>query len=198
MRKMTVLTPFLLAVLVLVGCAKPPQAEIDEAKGAVQTAVSAEASDYAGDSLRAAQDAVAQLDQELKAQEEKFALFRSYKKASELAAAAKSAGEKAEADAKAGKEAARQAAESMMAEATTLLTEVKEMLDKAPKGKGTAADLEMMKSDLAGVESSLADAQNSFNAEKYLEAKSKIEAAMSGANGVKSALEQAMAAKGRR
>lgn len=198
MRKMTVLTPFLLAVLVLVGCAKPPQAEIDEAKGAVQTAVSAEASDYAGDSLRSAQDAVAQLDQELKAQEEKFALFRSYKKASELAAAAKAAGEKAEADAKAGKDAARQAAETMMAEANALLTEVKEMLDKAPKGKGTAADLEMMKSDLAGVESSLADAQNSFNAEKYLEAKSKIEAAMSGANSVKSALEQAMAAKGRR
>lgn len=198
MRKMTVLTPFLLAVLVLVGCAKPPQAEIDEAKGAVQTAVAAEAGDYAGDSLRAAQDAVAQLEQELKAQEEKFALFRSYKKASELAAAAKAAGEKAEADAKAAKEAARQAAESMMAEATALLTEVKEMLDKAPKGKGTAADLEMMKSDLAGVESTLADAQNSFNAEKYLEAKSKIEAAMSGANSVKSALEQAMAAKGRR
>ena len=85
MRKALLLTPVLLVALVVVGCAKPPQAEIDAAKNAVQAAVSAEAGDYAGESLQEAQDAVAQLEQELKAQEEKFALFRSYKKASELA-----------------------------------------------------------------------------------------------------------------
>lgn len=198
MRKIMFLMPVLFVALVMVGCAKPPQAEIDAAKGAVQSAVSAEAADYAGSSLQAAQDAVAQLDQELKAQEEKFALFRSYKKASELAASAKAAGEKAAADADAGKAAAKAECETMMAEAGALVAQVKEMIDKAPRGKGTQADLEMLKSDLAGVESSLADAQNSFNAEKYLDAKSKIEAAMSAANNVKTAIEEAMAAKGRK
>lgn len=197
MRKALLLTPVLFVALVVVGCAKPPQAEIDAAKNAVQTAMSAEAGDYASGSLQAAQDAVAQLDQELKAQEEKFALFRSYKKASELAAAAKTAGEKAEADAQAGKAQAKQEVETMMTEATALVTTVKEMIDKAPRGKGTQADLEMLKSDLAGVESSLADAQNSYNAEKYLDAKAKIQSAMTAANDVKAAIEAAMAAKGK-
>lgn len=197
MRKAMLLTPVLFVALVVVGCAKPPQAEIDAAKAAVQTAVSAEAGDYASGSLQAAQDAVAQLDQELKAQEEKFALFRSYKKTSELAAAAKSAAEKAEADAQAGKAQAKQEVETMMAEANALVTSVKEMIDKAPRGKGTQADLEMLKSDLAGVESSLADAQNSYNAEKYLDAKAKIQSAMTAANDVKAAIEAAVAAKGK-
>lgn len=197
MRKALLLTPVLFVALVVVGCAKPPQAEIDAAKAAVQTAVSAEAGDYASGSLQAAQDAVAQLDQELKAQEEKFALFRSYKKTSELAAAAKSAAEKAEADAQAGKAQAKQEVETMMTEANALVTSVKEMIDKAPRGKGTQADLEMLKSDLAGVESSLADAQNSYNAEKYLDAKAKIQSAMTAANDVKAAIEAAVAAKGK-
>lgn len=198
MRKALFLTPVLIVALAVVGCAKPPQAEIDAAKNAVQAAVTAEAGDYAGGSLQEAQDAVAQLDQELKAQEEKFALFRSYKKASELAAAAKSAGEKADADAQAGKQQAMDEAQSMMTEANTLVADVQTMLDKAPRGKGTQADLDMLKNDLAGVESSLADAQNSYNAGKYLDAKSKIQAAMGAANDVKTAIEQAMAARGRR
>jgi hypothetical protein len=89
-------------------------------------------------------------------------------------------------------------AQNMMTEANTLVADVKTMLEKAPRGKGTQADLEMLKNDLAGVESSMADAQNSFNAGKYLDAKSKIQAAMGAANDVKTAIEQAMAARGRR
>src|SRR5262245_59672517 len=100
MRKMGVFLAGIFAVALLVGCAKPPQADVDAAKAAVQQARSMEAADYAPDALRAAEDAQAQLDTELKAQEEKFALFRSYKKATELAATAKAAGEKAQTAAK--------------------------------------------------------------------------------------------------
>lgn len=194
MRKMMMVFAFVL-VLVMVGCQKPPQQDIDAAKAAVDAARAAEATDYAPDSLKAAEDATAQLDAELKAQEQKFALFRSYKKSKELADAAKAAGEKASADAKAKKEQVKQEAQTLITDATNALNEAKALLEKAPKGKGTQADLEAMKGDLAGVESSVTEAQNAFNAEKYLDAKSKAEAAKTTAGNVKTSIEQAIEAK---
>ncbi len=194
MRKIMMVLPFVLVLVMMVGCQKPPQQDIDAAKQAVETA-RAEASEYAPDSLKAADDAVTSLDAELKAQEGKFALFRSYKKTAELAATAKAAGEKAAADAKEKKEQAKQEASTLITDAKTALDEAKALLEKAPKGKGTAQDIEQMKADLAGVESTLTEAQNSFNAEKYLDAKSKAEAAKTNAGNVKTAIEQAIEAK---
>ena len=64
-------------VALAVGCAKPPQAEIDAAKAALESA-RAEASEYAPEAFSAAEDAMANLETELKTQEEKFALMRRY------------------------------------------------------------------------------------------------------------------------
>jgi len=199
MRKMMVVLPFVLVLVLMVGCAKPPQAAIDSAKSALDAANAAEAAEYAGDSLKSAEDALAALNQELKAQEEKFALFRSYKKAEELAGAAKAAGEKAAADAEAGKEAAKMAATEAIASLNTALTEAKEMLDKAPRGKGTQADLEMMKADLSGAETAAGEAQSLLDAGKYNDAKAKADAAMDTITRTKDAIMAAMEArKGRR
>jgi protein TonB len=86
------------------GCASPPVADMDAAKAAVDKATTERASEYAPESLRAAQDAQAAADVELKAQDDKW--FKSYDKTRELAVAAKAAGDKAAADAIAGKAAA--------------------------------------------------------------------------------------------
>src|SRR6266545_4233372 len=86
------------------GCASPPSADVDAAKAAVDKATTEHADQYAAESLKAAQDARAALDVELKAQEGK--VFKSYDKTRELAIAAKAAGDKAAADAVAGKEKA--------------------------------------------------------------------------------------------
>jgi hypothetical protein len=195
MRKMMVVLPLVLVLVMLVGCQKPPQADIDAAKASLDGARAAEATDYAPDSLKAAEDSQAQLDAELKVQEQKFALFRSYKKATELSQATKSAGEKASVDAKAKKEQVKGEAQTLITEAKTALDEAKALLEKAPKGKGTQADLEAMKADLMAVETSINEAQNSFNAEKYLDAKSKAEAAKTQAGNVKTSIEQAIEAK---
>jgi hypothetical protein len=195
MRKILAVVPAVLVLAMMVGCAKPPQPSIDAANAALASAKTAEAADYAADSLKGAEDAVAALQTELKTQEEKFALFRSYKKAEELAASAKAAGEKAAADAAAAKEAAKNAATQGLAELKTALDEAKMALDKAPKGKGTQADLEMMKNDLTGVESAVAEAENALNAGKYKDAQAKIDAAKQTVANTKSAIEQAVAAK---
>ena len=90
--------------ITVTGCASPPNADVDEAKAAVDKATTDRADRYAAESLKTAQDARAALDVELKAQESKW--VKSYDKTRELAAAAKAAGDKAAADAVAGKEKA--------------------------------------------------------------------------------------------
>src|SRR3970282_1793010 len=77
------------------GCAQPPTAEVDAARAKVK-AIAAEAAAFAPDAYKAAQDAVAQLDAETRAQAEKFALTRSYARVSELAAAAGTAADRAQ------------------------------------------------------------------------------------------------------
>ena len=194
MRKMW-LVGVLAVALAAAACAAPPQAAIDAAKAAMDKASAAGAAEYAADSLKAAQDAQAALEAEIKVQADKFALFRSYTKATELANAAKTAGEKAEQDAVAGKENAKNEATALIEEAKTALTAAQEMLAKAPKGKGTAADLEAMKADLAGAETSITDASTAMGAERYLEAKAKAEAAKNAAGTVSNAVQAAIDAK---
>lgn len=147
------------------------------ATSALAAAKTAEAADYAPAALASAETAAAALQAELKAQSEKFALTRSYTKATELATAAKAAADAAAAEAVTGKE-------QMKTEATTLVAGVRSAVEaataalaKAPKGKGSAADIEAMKSDVAGVQTALADMDAAIAAGKYKDAKVKAEAA---------------------
>ncbi len=110
----------------VMGCASPPNAEVDAARAAVDRAASDRAGQYAADSLKAAQDARTALDAELKAQEGQW--FKSYDKTREFAIAAKAAGDKAAADAVAGKEKAEAVA-------------AKEKVAVAARAKATTAPL---------------------------------------------------------
>jgi len=175
------------------GCGAAPTADIDAAKTAITTAGTAGAGDYAASSLKAAEDAQAALDAELKAQDGKW--FKSYDKAKELAAAAKGAGEKAAADATAGKEKAKADATQAVTDAKAALTEAQGLLEKAPKGKGSAADIAAMKTDLATVETTIAEAEAALGNAKYIDAQAKAESAKNAATTVKTAVETAMAAK---
>jgi TonB family protein len=101
--------------ITVTGCASPPNADVDAAEAALDKAATDGAGQYAPESLKAAQDARAALDAELKTQEGK--LFKSYDKAKELAVAAKAAGDKAAADAVAGKQKADAVAAKAKADA---------------------------------------------------------------------------------
>jgi hypothetical protein len=179
--------------LTMVGCGAPPTADIDAAKTAIANAGTAGAAEYAAPSLKAAEDAQAALDAEVKAQDGKW--FKSYDKAKELALAAKAAGDKAAADAAAGKEKAKADATQAIADAKAAVTESEELLKKAPKGKGSAADLAAMKTDLTTAGTTITEAETALNDGKYLDAKAKAESAKNAAATVKTAVEEAMAAK---
>jgi hypothetical protein len=181
--------------LMSVACAKEPTDAIGAAKASLEAAKTAGAADYAPAALASAETSAAALDAELKAQSEKFALTRSYAKANELAAAAKADAEKAAAEAVTGKE-------QMKAEATTLIAGVRGSLDaakqalaKAPKGKGSAADLEAMNADVAGVEASLGEMDAAMAAGNYKDAKVKAEAAKATLDKIVADVAAAVAAK---
>jgi len=177
----------------LVACATPPTADIDAVKTAISGADAAGAAEYAADSLKAAQDAQAALDAELKAQEGNW--MKSYDKAKTLAAAAKAAGEKATTDATAGKEKAKADATQGIADAKAALTAAQALLAKAPKGKGTAADLAAMKTDLETAATTITEAEAALGSVKYLDAKAKAASAKAAADKVTADVEAAKAAK---
>jgi hypothetical protein len=188
-----ILTLVLGLAVTMVGCGTPPTADIDAAKTAITNAGTAGAADYAAPSLKAAEDAQAALDAELKAQDGKT--FKSYDKAKELAIAAKAAGEKAAADAAAGKEKAKADATQAITDAKAAVTEAEGLLMKAPKGKGSAADLAAMKTDLTTAATTITEAETALADGKFLDAKAKAESAKNAAATVKTAVEEAMAAK---
>ena len=107
--------------ITVTGCASPPNADVDAAKASLDTAVADHANQYAAESLKAAQDARAALDAELKAQEGKW--FKSYDKTKELAVAAKAAADKAATDAVAAKERADAVAAKEKADAAAATTD---------------------------------------------------------------------------
>jgi len=194
MRKMMAVLPFVFVLVLMVGCAKPPQDGINAAMASLDAAKPL-ASEYAADSLRSAEDAKAALDAELKAQDAKFALFRSYKKTDELVNDLKAKADKAAADGQAGMEQAKNDATTAINDATTAVTDAQAQLDKAPRGKGTQADLEAMKSDLAAATSTINDANAAMAAEKYNDAKAKADAAKASATNVVSQIQAAIEAK---
>jgi protein TonB len=101
--------------ITVTACDSPPTADVDAAKAAVDKAATDRADQYAAESLKAARDAQAALDLELKAQDGKW--VKSYGKSKELAVAAKAAGDKATAEAAAAKEKADAAAAKAQAAA---------------------------------------------------------------------------------
>jgi chromosome segregation ATPase len=192
MRKLLILT-LALGLAVAVGCSKPPQQDIDAANASLEAARTAGAQDYAPESLQQAEQAKQELDNELQAQQDKF--FKSYSKAKELAANAKTAADKAAQDANTGKETMRQEVGTAIQTARTDLAGVRDQLAKAPKGKGTAADLATLSADLDGVDASLNEAQAAYDGQRYAEAKTKVEAANQTLSTVKNDIAGAQAAK---
>lgn len=139
------------------GCGKQPVEDIGAAKSAVEALVAEGADKYAAEELKLANDDLSAAMAEVKAQDEKT--FKNYDKAKELLAKAKTTADTARAAVPAKKETAKTAAISAQEAARTAVEEAKSLLAKAPKGKGTQADIEAMKADVAGLEQSIGEVQ---------------------------------------
>ena len=75
------------------------------------------------------------------------------------------------------------------------MTDAQEALKKAPKGKGSKADLAAMTGDVDAAAKAIEDAKADITAEKYLDAKTKADGAKAQADKVKGDVEAAIEMK---
>jgi hypothetical protein len=158
----------------LTGCAKPPTAEMDAAKVAIDAAIAAGADKYAKDGLKSINDAWAAAQDEVKKQEGK--LFKNYDNAKAMIAKITTDAAALKTEAEQKKEQAKQEANAASTAATAAVAQAKALLAEAPTGKGTKADIEAMKADLAGIEASVAEIGTLITSEEYFAATDKAKA----------------------
>ncbi len=194
-KKFTIIAVVAVIMLMLAGCGKPPETEIQNATAAFNAAKAAEAEQYAPEAYRAAMDTLNAAMAAKQEQDSKFALFRGYGKAKELYIKAEAMAKDAETRAAAEKEKVKAQVTDMLAQAQAALTAANDAIKKAPRGKGSQADIEMMKNDLATAQAGYDDAMNDFNAGKYLAAKTKVQVVIDKANSIVNEIQTATAKK---
>jgi lipopolysaccharide export LptBFGC system permease protein LptF len=193
MMRLTLLVALCVAAsLCFIGCASAPTAEINATKAAIAAAQTEDIQTYASESLKTAEDTLAQATSEVQTQEGKSGFSRDYKAASELLKQAKDAAAKAQAEAQANKAKTKADAEALIAGLATQLADAKKALATAPKGKDTKAELEALQNDLKSADEAAVAASTAMSQEKFMDALGQARAAKEKADGV---IEQVTAAK---
>ena len=134
--------PFLLAVaFALAACAKPPQADIDAARTAIQTAAeNIDVLTYAPDSLHAAQEKMDALNSELAVQQKKTPVSRSYDAVKSLAEEVVAATKQATADAATNKQQVAKDATSLIEKISTDIPDFEAKVWTAKRVRGIRLD----------------------------------------------------------
>jgi len=168
MKYLKVLIPVAL-VLALGACAKPPQADIDAARTAVGNAVkTADIVAYAPDTLKSAQDKLAQMETELTA--------KHYDKVKTLALDAKATADNAANDAAKNKAQAQTDATTLINALKTALPDATKKLAAAKKVKGVKLDFVALTKALTDAKAAVADADNDLSAGNFASALQKATA----------------------
>jgi len=172
-----------LVLIFVVGCSKPPTEELNSAKSAVD-AVAPEASKYVAEDVKKLNDDLQAAQNEIDA--------KNYKKAKEILIKVKADADTLKATLPQEKEQAKNNAITAQDAAKTAVADAKALLTKAPKGKGSRADIEAMKADIKGLEESLPELQNLIDAEDYAVATEKANAIKEKAATVSDQINQAL------
>lgn len=179
-------------MLVLVGCAKEPTKEIDEAKAAIEAVVQDGGDIYTPAEIQALNNDLAAVTEEAKAKTGK--LFKSNKEAMEKLLKIKTDAEALKAAIPAKIEEAKNNALTAQTEAQTALDEAINLVAKAPRGKGTQADIAAFKTDLTALQASLPEIQTAIDGADFLgaaeKAKTIIEKATAISDQIKLAIEK--------
>jgi hypothetical protein len=171
MRFLKVLVPLLVLAL-LAACSKPPQAEADAAKAALEAAVqNPDVAAYASDELQAARDRLARLQAELDAQEARGALSRKYDTAKNMALEAQAAAESLAAQAVTAKEQTKAEAMTLLNDLRITVPEAEQGLAQARRVPGVRLDFRSLAASLAQAKVEVAAAENTYNNGDYVTAR---------------------------
>jgi hypothetical protein len=178
-------------VAFLSSCGKVPQAKIDATNAAIATAQTAEAAVYVPAALAAVQDSMKVIMADIEVQKSK--LFKKFGPAELKLDAALAAAEKVAVDAAAKKAEVKKEVETTLTDIKAVIAENTDLMKKAPRGKDGAAALEQMKTEMATIEASVAEAQALYDKGTYLDALNKVKAAKERAVSINTMLKEAIA-----
>ena len=193
MKKTFVLGQLVLGLaIILSSCGKLPQADIDAANVAVDSAKIAGAEVYIADEFMAITDSLKSAMEKIEATKSK-SMFRNYGEASKQLQDVKTLAEQAKENAIIKKNQVKEEVQNILNEMSTLVTENKELIAKAPKGKEGKAALDEMKNELAVIETTITETGTLFENGDYMTAMEKITAAKEKALSINNELKAAIA-----
>jgi len=198
MKKITFLSALVLMVVLATGCAKLPQAELDAATAALDSAKVVEANRYLADEFNALQDSLNAANVEIEAQKSKFFITRSYKAVTEKLVKITADVDGLKARTEERKIQVRTEVQDTLVVLNNLIVEVKGLLAKAPRGKEGKAALEAIQNDITVIEATVTEINTLITNGDYLTAQDKTNASKAKAEAIKEELTAAISKTKRR
>jgi len=179
-------------ILVASGCQKVPQAQLDLAKAALDSAKTVQADRYLPAEFNSIQDTFNLAVTTIETMKSQSFWKRNYKEAAAQLDRVKANADVVITNTAAKKEEVKKAAEAAIVEVNALVAENKELIKKAPKGKEGKAALEAIQADLTTIESTVTEATGIITQGDYLTANDKLSAAKEKALSIKAELQAAI------
>jgi len=175
MKKIFYVLSVVAVSVLFTSCAKPPQAEIDAAKAALEQAKTVQADLYVESDFLAVQDSLNAVMNEVEAQSSK--LFKSYGNVKEKLAVVTTQATELVAKTEVRKEEIKTEVATAEAATLALIEENNALVAKAPKGKEGKEAIEAIKLDIAGITASTGEVSGLVASGDLLGAQTKINAA---------------------
>ena len=172
------------ALVAVVSCGSPPQAELDAAQSALDSARQAGAETYAADAYNRAKNTLA--DANAKVQQS------DYEAAKTAAVQAKSQADQAKSLAESEKARIRDEAQVIVGRVSNAIGDTRVAVDGAPRGKGADGDLDQLRADLGQAEASISSARSSLGSGSFNAALEQAKSGESKLGQVQSAIQVAM------
>ncbi len=190
--KSKILTGFAITVMVafLSSCGKVPQAQIDQANSAIDSARAAQADVYLPADFAALQDSMRAVNAYIEGQKSK--LFKNYGPVKEDLTKVVTLARTVSENAAVKKEEVKKEVETLMTDIKNVIQENNKLFPRAPRGKEGAAVLEQMKTEMGTIDAAVTEAQGMYDQGKYMDALNKIKAAKESADNINNELKEAI------
>lgn len=174
----------------VLGCSKKPEQELADSKALLEAVAAEGGEKYAKEELSVIQSEMTAALDEMAVQDGKF--FKNYDKTKEMLAQVKAKSDALKAEIPARKEKAKTDAQAALDAATVAVADAKALLSKAPRGKGSMADLEAFNADVQGLEAALTETQGLMTSEDYFVALDKANGIKDKAAGISTQITEAL------
>jgi hypothetical protein len=159
-------------VAFLSSCGKVPQAQIDATNAAIDSAKTVQADVYVPAEFAAVQDSMKVIMADIEVQKSK--MFKKFKPAAAKLDQTLAAANVVVTNAIAKKEEVKKAVETLMTEIKAVNEENAKLFKRAPRGKDGAQVFELMKTEMATIETSVTEAQAMYDKGEYMNAFNKV------------------------